>query len=210
MDGTLTQEVSSWDTLFNYYHHDPSRFYRMYAEGQIDQDEWAAANLRDIIKGRPGLKTSEVEEVLLSHTHIRDGVKECISGLTSLGAMCVIISAGTEPLAQWIGTKAKFNEWKANWFETDRNGCIVPNYIRNVSYLEKEWWLRFWMKAYGIKKNETVSIGDSCNDVGMFLESGHSIAFNPADEYTAAMGEVVLHGNDMRQCLDTITGWMGR
>jgi hydroxymethylpyrimidine pyrophosphatase-like HAD family hydrolase len=65
------------------------------------------------------------------------------------------------------------------------------------------------MKTYGISKNETVAVGDSCNDVGIFLESGYSITFNQADEYAAAMGEVVHHGNDMRQCTDTIKGWMG-
>jgi phosphoserine phosphatase len=210
MDGTLTQEVSSWNTFFSYYHHDPSPYYRMYTEGRINQDEWAAANLSEIIKGRPGLTTSEVEEALIKNTHIRDGVEECVSELTSLGVRCVIISTGAEPLARWIGTKAGFDEWKGNWFETDGEGRLIPRYIRNVSYLEKERWLRLWMRTYGISKTETVAVGDSCNDVGMFLESGHSIAFNPTDEYATAMGEVVHNGNDFGKIADTIMGWIDR
>jgi phosphoserine phosphatase len=208
MDGTLTQEASSWDTLFRIYNHDPSRLYRMYAEGRIDQDQWAAENLKEIINGRPSLTARDVEKALISNTHLREGVEECISELTSLGVRCVIISAGAEPLAQWIGKRARFHEWKANWFEIDGDGRLVPNYIRNVSYLEKERWLRSWMTTYGISKEEIVAVGDSCNDVGMFLEAGHSIAFNPTDEYAAAMGEVVRHGNDLGECLSTIMSWI--
>lgn len=208
MDGTLTQETSSWETLFHIYHHDPSHLYRMYSEGRIDQDEWAAGNLREILRGRPGLTAREVETALVDNTHLRDGVKECISELSSLGAKCVIISAGAEPLARWIGARTGFDDWKANWFEIDAHGCLVPSYRRKVSYLEKEWWLRFYRDTYGISKDEIVSVGDSFNDVGMFLSSGHSIAFNPSDEYAATMGEVVHRGNDLGKCLSTIKGWM--
>lgn len=210
MDGTLTQETSSWETLFRIYHHDPGPFYRMYAEGKIDQDGWAAGNLREIIRGRPGLTAREVEDALIDHTHLRDGVEDCISELTSLGVRCVIISAGAEPLARWIGARARFHDWRANWFETDAEGRLVPNYIRNVSFMEKERWLRYWMSALGISREEVVAVGDSCNDVGMFREAGHSIAFNPTDERAATMGEVVHRGNDLGDCMRTIKGWMER
>jgi len=203
----LTKEPSSWDTLFRHYHHDPGPYYRRYTEGLIDQDQWAEENLKAILDKNPGLKSVEVEEALIENSHIRDGVEECIAELSSLGARCVIISTGTEPLARNIGTKAKFSEWKANWFETNDSGALVPRYIRNVSYLEKERWLRYWMRAYGISKKETVAIGDSCNDVGMFLEAGHSIALNPSDDYAAAMGEIAHKGNDLTVCMDIIKGW---
>ena len=210
MDGTLTQESSSWETLFRHYHHDPSHTYRLYAEGRIDQDEWATANLREIIRKNPGLTAQEVEEALVSNTHFREGIEKCISELSSLGVKCVILSAGAEPLARWIGERAKFLDWKANWFEIAKDGRLVPNYIRQVSYLEKERWLRHWMDLYGVSREETVAIGDSYNDVGMFLECGHSIAFNPSDEYAATMGEIVQTGNDLRMCVAAIRGWMHR
>ncbi|MDW5564175.1 MAG: HAD family phosphatase [Methanomassiliicoccus sp.] len=207
MDGTLTQEASSWDTLFRIYGHDPKPLYRLYMEGHIDQDEWAASNLREIILAHPDLTAREIEDAIIQNTHLRVGVQECISTLTSLGVKCVIISAGAEPLARWIGVTAKFHDWKANWFEIGSNGRLVPNYIRKVSYLEKEKGLRSWMEENKISKEETVAVGDSCNDVGMFLESGHSIAFNPTDEYASTMGEVIHEGDDLRICLDTIVDW---
>lgn len=210
MDGTLTHETSSWETLFRLYDHDPSPTYRLYEEGLIDQDEWAAANLREIIRERPGLTAAEVERALVSSTHLRSGIAESVSELSSMGARCVIISAGIEPLARWIGSRARFHEWRANWFEVDAVGCLVPKYIRNVSFLEKESWLRSWMSMYGISREEVVAVGDSCNDVSMFQTAGHSIAFNPTDGCAAAMGEVVHHGDDLRPCVRTIKEWMER
>ena len=210
MDGTLTKERSSWDTLFNHYHHNPEQFYRMYSEGRINQDEWATANLEEIIRNRPNLTVSDVESVLIENSHIRTGVEECISDLKLLGVKCVIISSGTEPLAKWIGERAGFFDWKANWFRADNNGHFVTKYIRRVSFLEKERWVRFWQKELNISKEETMAVGDSCNDVGMFLESGHSIAFNPTDECAEAMGEVVCRGDDMRQCMKIVDEWITR
>jgi len=208
MDGTLTQEASSWDTLFRIYDHDPKPYYQLYTEGHINQDEWAASNLREIINAHPGLTAREIEDAIIRNTHLRTGVQECISTLTSFGVKCVIISAGAEPLARWIGEKVKFHDWRANWFEISPDGYLVPNYVRKVSYLGKEKCLHYWMKEFNISKEETVAVGDSCNDVCMFLESEHSIAFNPTDEYASTMGEVVHDGDDLRLCLDTIRGWM--
>jgi phosphoserine phosphatase len=207
MDGTLTKERSSWDTLFDLYHHNPERYYRMYSEGLINQDEWATSNLREIIRVRPELSKYAVERALVENSHLRTGVEECISDLNSLGVKCVIISSGTEPLAKWIGERAGFFDWQANWFESDEKGHLITKYIRRVSFLEKEKWVRFWQKELNISKDETLAVGDSCNDVGMFLESGHSIAFNPTDDCTEAMGEVVCWGDDLRQCKKMIDEW---
>jgi len=210
MDGTLTLERSSWDTLFKCYGHDPEPFYRQYAEGRIDQDEWAAANMGAMIERRPGLTAAEVERALVENSHVRAGVGECVSRLTALGIRCVIISAGTAPLADWIGKRAGFHDWRANWFESDALGRLVPRYVRRVSYLEKEIWLRSWQRQFGISREETVAVGDSCNDVGMFLEAGHSIALQPTDECAAAVAEVVHEGEDLSECADLIERWCGR
>lgn len=203
----MTRERSSWDTLFNFYHHDPDRFYKMYAEGRIDQDEWALSNLREMMRNCSVIPTAEAERALIENTHLRSGLEECVSDLTSLGIRCAILSTGTEPLARWIGEKAGFRTWKANWFETDANGGLVPNYIRRVSFLEKEKWLSIWKMKYRLADEEIVAIGDSCNDAGMFLSAGHSIAFDPSDECAAMTAEVIVEGDDLRRCSDLIANW---
>ena len=82
------------DTLFNFYHHDPDRFYKMYAEGRIDQDEWALSNLREMMRNCSVIPTAEAERALIENTHLRSGLEECVSDLTSLGIRCAILSTG--------------------------------------------------------------------------------------------------------------------
>ena len=48
------------------------------------------------------------------------------------------------------------------------------------------------MRELDIDMKNTVSIGDGENDIGLFLESGHSIAFNPINERVASSGEAVI------------------
>ena len=48
MDGTITRERSSWETMFKVFDHDPGPIYQKYASGELDEDGWASANMRAI------------------------------------------------------------------------------------------------------------------------------------------------------------------
>ncbi len=207
MDGTLTRERSSWETLFKAFDHDSRPFHQRYVSGELDEDGWASANMRAILDSRPGLRSSEAGEAIVKGTHFREGFPELVAELRKRDIRCAIISSGMEPIARVIGTRADLHLWKANWFLTDDNDLLLPTYVRNVTFLEKDEWIKRWREQYGLRKEEIVSVGDGLIDICMFQQSGHSIAFDPMDDRVSIASEVVHEGNDLRVCLETILNW---
>lgn len=207
MDGTLTKERNSWDTFFGHYHHDARPYYKLFFSGHMGECEWAETNLVEIMKARPHLNASEVERVLVENSHIRSGVGECVTELRSIGFECMIISCGLDPLAAWVGRKAGFRDWRANWYETDQQGNLLPRYVGKVFYDQKADWLRYWMDMYGIDQEHTVAIGDGDNDIGLFKAAGRSIGIDPLNERVASSCDKVVSGDDLMSCAELIKGW---
>jgi len=207
MDGTLTRERNSWDTFFHHYHHDADGSYDQLFSGRMSEKEWAETNLMKVLETKPDLTVSEVREVLLEESHLRSGVRECVSELRGLGIECMIVSNGLDPLAGWIAADAGFSDRRANWFETDHRGNLMPHFVGKVNYKRKADWLHHWVRELHIDMKDTVSVGDGENDIGLFLESGHSIAFNPINERVASSGEAVIEGDDLRKCSELIREW---
>ncbi len=207
MDGTLTLERSSWETFFRTYGHDPKPFNKKYASGELDEDGWAVANIKAILRSRPGLTSKEAAMAIIQNTHYKDGISHMISELKMSNILCFILSSGMEPIAKEICSMAPIEQWMANWFSADDNDRLEPNYLRRVTFLEKEVWVQRWREQFGFPKEEIVSVGDSFIDIGMFQSSGHSIAFDPADDKVVRACDVVVEGNDTGLCLRTILEW---
>ena len=49
-----------------------------------------------------------------------------------------------------------------------------------------------------------MSIGNSFTDIGMFKQSGFSIAFNPTDPYTVEAADVTVESDNIADVLDYI------
>ena len=201
MDGTLTIERSSWETFFRTYDHDPGPFNKKYASGELDEDGWAIANIKAILSSRPGLTAKASARAIVANTHLKKGIAQMISELKMLNIFCFILSSGMEPIAKEISSMAPVDLWMANWFSSDNNDRLEPIYLRRVTFMEKEVWVRRWREQFGLLKEEIVSVGDSFIDIGMFQSSGHSIAFDPADDKVARACDVVIEGNDTGLCL---------
>ncbi|MBR3409554.1 MAG: HAD hydrolase family protein, partial [Candidatus Methanomethylophilaceae archaeon] len=57
---------------------------------------------------------------------------------------------------------------------------------------------------YGVKKERTISIGNSFTDIKMFESTGASIAFNPSDPYTEEAATYVVRSENIADVLDYI------
>ena len=74
----------------------------------------------------------------------------------------------------------------------------------NVDLRDKGINVRHYMEKYGTTKERTVSIGNSYTDIGMFKQSGLSIAFNPTDPYTSDAADVTVESDNIADVLDHI------
>ena len=66
--------------------------------------------------------------------------------------------------------------------------------------------VKMLQRRYNIPKSETVSVGDSAGDIGMFNESGLAICFNPCDERPLEHCDVVIEEKDLKLVLEVIRG----
>ena len=68
--------------------------------------------------------------------------------------------------------------------------------------------VKMLQRRYEIAKENTVSVGDSAGDIGMFQESGFSICFNPWDERPIKHSNFVIKQKDLAIVLKKIKDLM--
>ena len=64
--------------------------------------------------------------------------------------------------------------------------------------------VRRYIDEFGTTRERTVSIGNSYTDIGMFRESGLSIAFNPTDQMTQDAADHTVFSDNIADVLDYI------
>ena len=68
--------------------------------------------------------------------------------------------------------------------------------------------VKMLQRRYNISKSNTVAVGDSAGDIGMFQESGLAICFNPWDERPIKYCDEVIKEKDLSLVLDLIKAKM--
>ena len=196
MDGVLTDILSSWKYIHDYFKTSNEKSVDLYVRGKIDDKEFIR---RDAelwkINGKP-LKKNQLEKIL-NEIPIMKGAKTLIDFLKRNQIKTAIVSAGIDILANRIGKELGIDLIYANGIQTDDQGYLNGNGIVGVKLRFKDETIEKICKENNISMNKIATIGNSCFDIPMFKTSGLSIAFNPDDKCVCEYADFSIEKKDL-------------
>jgi phosphoserine phosphatase len=205
MDGTLTTQRSSWGWVHDVYEVDNEESYDAFCSGEIDEPEFMRRDIALWKKADPDVTMDDIA-LAFRTMPLTEGIQETVAALRSEDIRCVIVSGGIDAAAKMIAEEFGFDDYIADSLETYDDGRLTGEGIMNVDLRDKGINVREFQKKYGTDKDRTVSIGNSFTDIGMFRNSGLSIAFNPIDEMTIEAADAVVRSDNISDVLDIIFG----
>lgn len=203
MDGVLTDTISSWKYVHNYFGCSNERSINEYLKGEIDDLEFIK---RDVSLWRENGKpiTKNKLEYLLSDIPLMKGSEKCISTLKNNNIKTSIVSAGLDILAKKIAKKLEIDYVDANGLKTDKNGYLNGEGILGVELIRKDKNVMKLSDKLNIPLENIVAIGNSCFDIPMLENCGLGIAFNPEDECIKKVADIIIEEKNLFKIIDHI------
>jgi phosphoserine phosphatase len=175
LDGTLTVEKSSWQTIHKSFGTEGcgEGALREYELGKINYEEFMR---RDIACWPKDLKIDSVERILSTST-LRVGAADAIKELRGRGMKVVVITSGLASLARRACRSLGIEDFAANDLETDAEGRLNGKGIVVVDPFRKDLVLEGFMRQMGIRREQTVAVGDTKFDKSLLGAAAVGLAF---------------------------------
>ena len=203
VDGVLTDIISSWKYIHDYFKTSNERSVNEYLKGKIDDMEFIK---RDVLlwkeNGNP-ITEDRLDEIL-SNVPLMKGAKNCIANLKEKEIKTAVVSAGLDILAGRIAEELGIDYVLANGVKTDEQGRLNGVGVLAVRLMYKDLAVKTLAEQQNTPLERIVSIGNSCLDIPMFEVSGLGIAFNPDDDCTRKAADVIVKGKDLNKILPFI------
>ena len=203
MDGVLTDTISSWKYIHDYFGTSNDRSVDQYLRGKIDDLEFIKKDV-SLWKQNGKFTTKQVLRDILSEIPLMKGAQECITFLQSHKVKTSIVSAGLDILAEKVAKELGIDYVLANGVKTDKTGRLTGEGVLNVRLIYKDETVRAFAKKHGFKLNNCVAVGNSCFDVPMFETCAMGIAFNPADDCVREAADVVIESTDLTKVIPAL------
>ncbi|KAA8923172.1 HAD-IB family phosphatase [Thermoplasma sp.] len=198
MDGTLTEEPSSWEYVHRRFHTDNHRNFRLYRNGFISYEEFFQSDVTAWLKMHPRLRKDDVMSILRG-IRIRDGASTVINRLKDAGVITAVVSGGISWLCDILTEKMRIDYNISNVIATDEDGFIQPWGKIQVIPERKNLAVKSLQSALHISMDETISVGDSMENGMIHINSARSYIIGGKGR----QGEIPL-GNDIRRLLSLI------
>jgi len=200
MDGVLTDTISSWKYIHDYFGGSNARSVDEYLKGKIDDMEFIK---RDVAlwkeNGKPIKKDKLVD--ILSDVPLMSGAKKCMAFLSNKSVKTAIVSAGLDILAKRVAKDLGIDYVFANGIKSDERGFITGEGLLKVRLMYKDEAVKRLAKQIKISHDKIVAVGNSCFDIPMFEICGLGIAFNPEDECVRTLADFVVEGKDLSKLI---------
>jgi len=207
MDGVLTDTISSWKYIHDYFGTSNEISVDAYLRGKIDDMEFIK---RDVSlwreDGKPIARDKLVQ--LLSNIPLMKGAEQCVAILKDHNISTAIVSAGLYILAEKVAKKLDIDHVFANDIKTDKNGRLNGEGIVEVGLIHKDRNVIKLSNQLGIPLEKIVAVGNSCFDIPMLETCGMGIAFNPEDDCIKEAADVVVEGKDLSKILPFLEKYM--
>jgi len=207
MDGVLTDTISSWKYIHDYFGTSNEISVDAYLRGKIDDMEFIK---RDVSlwreDGKPIARDKLVQ--LLSNIPLMKGAEQCVAILKDHNISTAIVSAGLYILAEKVAKKLDIDHVFANDIKTDKNGRLNGEGIVEVGLIHKDRNVIKLSNQLGIPLEKIVAVGNSCFDIPMLETCGMGIAFNPEDDCIKEAADVVVEGKDLSKILPFLKKYM--
>ena len=203
MDGVLTRVRSSWAWIHECLGVDSEPNYRAFCNGEIDEDEFMRRDIALWKGAKPDIRIRDIA-VLFRDMPLIDGIQETVACLNDCGIKSHIVSGGIDLAAEMLAKEFGFTGYIADHICTNDDGSLTGEGVKVVDLADKGLVVKPLMERYGVKKERTISIGNSFTDIKMFESKGASIAFNPSDPYTEEAATYVVRSENIADVLDYI------
>jgi phosphoserine phosphatase len=183
MDGTLTQEPSSWEYVhrrFGLWTGRAEAHMMRFLSGEITYEEFSILDAQEW----KGMLHAEIERTL-GEIHYARCAQEVVDAARSHGAFTALISSGILALARRVASDLGIDRVFANELVA-REGVMTGDVVINVSidelHMTKGAVLRRLKMELGADTDETWAVGDNWGDIGMFREAGTAVLVAPTPE----------------------------
>ncbi len=172
--------------------------------GEIPYDEWLRLDT--------GLWTGTPRSVLVGHLHENPylpGARETVAALKAAGVTVAIISSGLLLHAQMVAEELGIGPVIGNelFFDGEEDDAVANGRVTtHCSYGAKRPILEQMQAQLRVTPAETLAVGDTRSDLGLFELAAVRVAVNPNHPQVAAAADIVLADGDLRPLLDQLHG----
>lgn len=207
MDGVLTDIISSWKYIHDYFNTTNERSVLEYLKGNIDDMEFIR---RDVFLWTEDEKliTEDKLAKILSDVPLMNGAEKCIANLKENKIKTAIVSAGLDILAKKVAKELGIDYVVANGIQTDEQGHLTGVGEIGVKLMYKDLSVKNLSEQQNIPLDRIAAVGNSCYDIPMFEVSGLGIAFNPEDDCVRDAADVIVEGKDLCKILPVFESYL--
>jgi phosphoserine phosphatase len=207
MDGVLTDILSSWKYIHDYFNTSNEKSVNEYLQGKIDDMEFIRRDASLWQKNNKPIKKEKLVEIL-ADVPLMNGAKNCIVLLKQKNIKTAIVSAGLDILAERVANQLGIDHVFSNGIKTDENGFLNNEGIIGVKLMHKDHAVEKLAEQLKLPLSSVATVGNSCFDIPMFEISGLGIAFNPEDDCVKEHADVVVEGKDLNLILPVINEYI--
>lgn len=207
MDGVITDTISSWKYLHDYFGTSNDHSVDAYLKGTIDDMEFIKRDVSLWLKSNRPITYQRLAEIL-AEVPVMKGANDCIHALAEQGIQTAIVSAGLDILARRVADELGIDHVYANDIAVDAHGRLTDKGILGVALMYKDQVVRSLSQKLDIPVRNMVAVGNSCFDIPMFEMCGLGIAFNPEDDCVRDAADIVVEGKDLRKILPHLASFM--
>jgi len=207
MDGVLTDIISSWKYIHDYFNTSNKRSVNDYLKGKIDDMEFIKRDSSLWLENNKPITRKKLSDIL-STVPLMNGVKSCVEILKKNKIKTAIVSAGLDILANKIAKELGIDYVYSNGVKTDKRGYLTGIGILNVRLMYKDEVVIKLSKQLNVPLQRIATIGNSCFDIPMFELSGLAIAFNPEDDCIKESADVIVRGKDLTRILPHLENYI--
>ncbi|HDM67249.1 MAG TPA: HAD family hydrolase [Thermoplasmatales archaeon] len=206
MDGVLTDAISSWRFIHEYFGVSNDESVELYIRGEIDDQEFIRRDVSLWRENNKLITLNKLEEIL-SKIPLRPGGKTLVEELHTHGVETAIVSAGLDILAHRVAKTFNIDYVYANGIKT-QDGRLTGDGIVVVQLMYKDKAVERISRDLNIDFKEMIGVGDSCFDIPMLQKCGLGIAFNPLDECIEETADIVVRNRNLTSLIPILNQYL--
>ncbi len=151
--------------------------------------------LRERVGLLKGLPLEALEKVYRERITVMPGAKALVATMRADGHACALVSGGFTFFTERVAHAVGFNTNQANrliFADGKLTGGVAEPILGRQAKLDALIHLR---EELGLKRHETLAVGDGANDLAMIGEAGLGVAYHAKPVVAEAAGARIDHGD---------------
>jgi len=216
LDGTITQDVSTWNTVHKWLGVEDQanrylkRVERRAQEGKkVNAIDWA----KNDIELWKGYHIKQIVAPLYPIKFFNNAVKSIRMLRDNFGYDLYIISGTFNTYMEAVlneidndGNGMYIKDWMCHIIEKDNEGFVI-GVEEDPNMENKSVGIKHLADIYGFDLDRTIAIGNGSNDIPMFNEVGMAIGFNGYSKRIREAVDININSHDFFDIVRYLIGW---